>query len=123
MNPFGPAMQEKADMIRFMSQGQTMVTVEDNLQSHMVALLAIMADPDALILVPDSMKESIHFFNMYNINTAPPNIEVFGPVTEYGCALKDEDKGDILYHPLDSMTLEEVEQWYLTLEHSNLLPY
>lgn len=126
MNPDGPLIQQKADMIRFMcGNKKPMVIVDDCMESHLVALIAIMADPEAIIVVPDKLSTSNTFFNLYNVSTisSTSDIPEGEEYIEFGCAIKDEDKGSLAYHPLDNMTAEEVERWYLNLEHSNVLPY
>lgn len=118
----GPKLQLLADAINYMCDDKRpLVQVSDNMESHLLALICTLANPNSIIVVPDSLKDSYAFFNMYDVftvNTVPDTDYI-----EFGHSLMDGDKGTLAYHPLDTMSFEEVEQTYLDLEHSNLLPY
>lgn len=120
----GPTIRRLADMINFITKTRTpVVEIHDNVESHVLALICIVANPKTYVILRPNMESSREFFESYNANIVTKVTDSYS--VYFGDKTKDREPSmaGLAYHPLDSLTCEEVEKIYLDLEHSNLLPY
>lgn len=115
------ALQTIADTMKEVDDREFIpIKIKPNLQSHILGIIAAIANPNSIMIIDDQTKDSIPFFEAYDINFDDTGLHEWD--YRFSDSIIGEDLDEELYYPLSCYTIEEIKQIASLLTYESLLP-